>query len=192
MKNNPTSKKKPATFILTLDTEIAWGTFYWKGFNYYKYHFDNYRPLVRRFAAQLDEYKISATWAFVGHLFLDHCDGVHADVLRPKYEWFNGEDWHKYDPGTNLETDPYWYGSDILELVKSMKTPQEIGTHTFSHVHMADPACTPDIARSQVEKCIELGLEHDLNIRSLVFPCSGNQSNFTLYSITFWSKMPYI
>ncbi len=159
-----------ATFILTLDTELAWGTFYWKGYEYYKYHFDNYRRLVRRLIDQLEYYNISATWAFVGHLFLDKCDGIHADVLRPRYKWFNGDDWHKYDPGTDLDSDPYWYGADVLELVRSMNVQQEIGTHTFSHVHMADPECTPDIARSQIESCVKLGREHGLEIKSLVFP----------------------
>lgn len=157
-------------FLLTLDTEIAWGTFYWKGFVYYKKHFDNYRTLVRRFIGLLDKYEISATWAFVGHLMLDHCDGLHADVLRPRYSWFNYEDWHKYDPGSDISKDPHWYGSDILEWVRSMQTPQEIATHTFSHVHMADIECTAEIARSQVESCILLGQKHGLVIESLVFP----------------------
>lgn len=162
-----------AKFVLTLDTEIAWGTFYWRGFEYYRLHFDQFRPLVRRFIAQLETHEVSATWAFVGHLMLDHCDGEHRDVLRPRYSWFGGEDWHKYDPGTDLATDPYWYGADVLALVRGMRTPQEIGTHTFSHVHLSDPECTPEIARSQVESCVKLGAAQGIKIESLVFPRDG-------------------
>lgn len=159
-----------ARFVLSLDTEIAWGTFYWEGFHYYRRHFDDYRALITRFISLLERYEISATWAFVGHLFLHSCDGRHADVLRPRYGWFGGEDWHKYDPGTNWRTDPWWYAPDIVEAVVNMRTLQEIATHTFSHVVIGDPQCTPEIARSQVEACIRVAEPTGRRIESLVFP----------------------
>ena len=159
-----------ALFVLSLDTELAWGTFDKKGFITYKYHFDHYRLLINRLIELLERYSIKATWAFVGHLFLDQCTGIHQNVLSPKYHWFNNEDWHKYDPGTGLKRDPYWYGKDILDKVRSMKIKQEIGTHTFSHVIIGDKECTAKIAVSQIMNCIKLGAKLGFDIESLVFP----------------------
>lgn len=159
-----------AKFLYTLDTEIAWGIFYRKYFKDYYHHFDCYRPNVARLLKLMNMYSIKATWAFVGHLFLEKCDGIHEEILRPKYSWFNHEDWHKFDPGTNLENAPYWYGRDILDKVTNITPKQEIAAHTFSHVLMADKECTADIAKSQVKACIELGKELNVVIETLVFP----------------------
>ena len=41
----------------------------------------------------------------------------------------------------------------------AMKTPQEIGTHTFSHVFLNDPAVTPEIARAQIKASVERHLD---------------------------------
>lgn len=170
IRSAPAGAHGRARFVLSLDTEIAWGTFDKQGFVTYKYHLDNYRPLIDRLIRLLEQYSIKATWAFVGHLFLDKCDGLHQDVLTPKYSWFNNENWHKYDPGTDLEKDPYWYGKDILQKVLGMKTKQEIGTHTFSHVIIGDKECTAEIAKSQIMSCIKLGKQSGVEIKSLVFP----------------------
>ncbi len=159
-----------AKFLYTLDTEIAWGFFFRKYFKKYFYHFDHYRTNVDRLLNLMNLYSVKATWAFVGHLFLEECDGTHNDILRPRYSWFNYEDWHKCDPGTNLEKAPYWYGKDILDKVLNMKPAQEIAAHTFSHALLADKECTAEIAKSQVKACIDIGKELGLNIETLVFP----------------------
>jgi len=69
--------------------------------------------------------------------------------------------------------DPWWYAPDVLEWVRDMKTPQEIGTHTFSHVFLNDPAVTPEIARAQVKASIDVARDRGLTIESLVFPRDG-------------------
>lgn len=160
-------------FLLTLDTELAWGTFDRGGRTKYRALFEQTRPPIRRLLDLLDEYSIPATWAFVGHLLLDRCERekgtTHPEVLRPSYGWHPG-DWHALDPGTDLEGDPFWYGADILEWVRGRKVAHEIGTHTFSHVIMDDPACTREIAASQLAACRELHRSHGLELTSMVFP----------------------
>lgn len=160
------------TFVLSLDTEIAWGTFTWGGTDYYRRHFDSYRPNVHRFIDMLDGYGIPATWAFVGHLMLEECDGDHPEAPGPAYGSSNTP-WYAMDPGTNRATDPWWYAPDILERVLSMRTAQEIGTHTFSHVFLDDPAVTPEMARAQIAASIEVASKWGLQIESLVFPRDG-------------------
>jgi peptidoglycan/xylan/chitin deacetylase (PgdA/CDA1 family) len=160
------------TFVLSLDTEVAWGTFTWGGTEYYRRHFDGYRENVSRFIDMMDKYGIAATWAFVGHLMLDRCDGHHPEAPAPKFSWY-GREWYDHDPGTDAASAPWWYAPDVLERVLAMKTPQEIGTHTFSHVFLNDPEVTPAMARAQIEAAAAVGRKHGLFIESLVFPRDG-------------------
>jgi folate-dependent phosphoribosylglycinamide formyltransferase PurN len=161
-------------FLLTLDTEIAWGTFDVGGLERFSRHFRNYRRNVARLIQLMEKYEIRATWAFVGHLFLDSCEKIdgttHPEVLRPISARLGGKDWHCLDPGTDISTDPFWYGKDVLDKVLSMSPPQEIGTHTFSHVILGDAECTEEIAVSQVKSHLDLAESMGLRIHSLVFP----------------------
>ncbi|MCC7492974.1 MAG: polysaccharide deacetylase family protein [Fimbriimonadaceae bacterium] len=163
----------PAVFVLSLDTEIAWGTFDQPEFASYAPAFDQYRALIDRLLALLDRYQVPATWAFVGHLLLDRCQRAggttHPEVLRPNFAWYPG-DWHDHDPGTDLARDPWWYGTDILAKVRAATVDHEVGTHTFSHVVLGDPACDAATARSQLAACRELHQAHGLPFDSLVFP----------------------
>lgn len=159
-------------FVLSLDTEVAWGTFTWGGTKYYRSHFDSYRENVSRFIALMDSYAIPSTWAFVGHLMLDSCDGDHPEAPAPTFPWY-GRPWYDIDPGTNAKDDPWWYAPDVLEQVRTMRTPQEIGTHTFSHVFLNDPAVTPEMARAQIEASVNVAKARSLTIESLVFPRDG-------------------
>tara|TARA_R110002126_G_scaffold16044_12_gene64736 strand:- start:640 stop:1608 length:969 start_codon:yes stop_codon:yes gene_type:complete len=159
-------------FVLSLDTEIAWGTFTWGGTEFYRRHFDGYRQNVDRFIKLMDDYAIPSTWAFVGHLMLDGCDGNHPEAPAPDFPWY-GRPWYGIDPGTDCTTDPWWYAPDILEKVRAMNTPQEIGTHTFSHVFLNDPAVTPEMARAQIKASVDVARDRGLSIESLVFPRDG-------------------
>jgi peptidoglycan/xylan/chitin deacetylase (PgdA/CDA1 family) len=158
------------TFVLSLDTELAWGNCWNGSVQRYARHYDAYRDSVRSLVELLDDYQVPATWAFVGHLLLDACDGIHADVLRPDYRWFNGP-WLAWDPGTNRRADPWWYGRDLLDRVCRAKVSHEIATHTFSHIIVDDPGCSQVVFRSELAKCAALHSELGLPpLRSIVYP----------------------
>jgi peptidoglycan/xylan/chitin deacetylase (PgdA/CDA1 family) len=166
--------RRPGVFVLSLDVEIAWGTFDHGGLQRYAAHFNQERAIVKRLVELLNKYRISATWAFVGHLLLDHCyissGGVaHPDVLRPCYRWYP-HDWHHCDPGTDVHRDPWWYAPDMLETILRAQVDHEIGTHTFSHIVVDDPDCNREIFRSQLEACIEVHRRFGLCVHSLVYP----------------------
>lgn len=59
------------TFVLSLDTELAWGTFDLGGAKRYRRHFEVTRERIEKLLNILEQYNISATWAFVGHLLLE-------------------------------------------------------------------------------------------------------------------------
>jgi len=158
----------PGLFILSLDTEIAWGTYGEKALLSRRASFDQDRALIRRLLDLLDHYQIPATWAVVGHLFLDQCDG-HPDVLQPHYGWADQPD-SRRDPCTDIQRNPWYYGADIIAAIRGAKTTHEIGTHTFTHVMAGDPAVTPEIWVSQMKKIVELHAEHGLAVRSIVYP----------------------
>jgi len=136
------------TFILSLDTEIAWGTDA-PDLPRYTHCFDNYRPIVRRLIDLLDAYEIPATWAVVGHLLLPEGDSRAKKSLNP----------------------PGWYHApDVIEWIWGAKTRHEIGTHTFSHVYTYEPEITREVWEAELRECVNIHRERGLQIRSLVFP----------------------
>lgn len=167
-------------FILSLDFELAWGTFdLWDGPNSAeaKFTYERCRQtrknVLDEFLALFKTYDISATWGIVGHLFLDGCEAVagvkHHDIPRPDHEWFS-DDWYAYDPADHIDNHPAWYGRDLVEKIKRAKPTQEIGCHTFSHVIFGDAGCSEKVAEAEVEKCIALAQEMDIELKSFIFP----------------------
>jgi len=120
------------TFVLSLDTELAWGTMDREGFRTYRGHLERTRQNIESLLTLLGRYDIPATWAFVGHLLLDSCHreatgaDPHPDVLTARFPWFDYE-WHHHDPGSDRQSDPFWYGDHILELVREARPEHEVG-----------------------------------------------------------------
>ncbi|MGC9336219.1 MAG: hypothetical protein ACP5JJ_18920 [Anaerolineae bacterium] len=169
-------------FTISLDLELAWGAFDLWGGGTTKIPdslaaiFLHTREVVIDALLELfRQYQVPATWAVVGHLFLDHCEPVngvkHPDMPRPTHSWFKG-DWYARDPASTVEADPIWYGRDIVEKIMRTEPRQEVGCHSFSHVIFGDEGCSEKVAEAEVRKCVALA--HDLGIepKSFVFPRS--------------------
>lgn len=128
------NESRRGTFIISFDTELAWGT---RGRRDLIPDYERTREVIQRLLSMLDRYKISATWAVVGHLFLDHCERVngvaHPDVSRPSN---GGGDWFDADPCSSVSASPLWYGPDIVKQIQSCATKQEIGSHSFAHIRV--------------------------------------------------------
>ena len=163
------------TFVLSLDTELAWGTMDKGGFRTYRRHLERTRQNIESLLALLERYEIPATWAFVGHLLLDSCRretagaDPHPDVLTAQFPWYD-RPWHHHDPAGDRQSDPFWYGDDIFELVRKATPEHEVGCHTFSHLPLNDPAVSRDIAASQVRRCCELASDRGIQLESFVYP----------------------
>jgi peptidoglycan/xylan/chitin deacetylase (PgdA/CDA1 family) len=108
----------------------------------------NVRGCIDTLLNLFEQHKIPATWAVVGHLFLDHCekeDGIpHKDMPRSK------EDWYSSDPCTDIKRDPLYYGKDIVEKILSNRIEHEISYHSFSHVAFSE--CSKEVAEAEIKE----------------------------------------
>jgi peptidoglycan/xylan/chitin deacetylase (PgdA/CDA1 family) len=141
------------TFILSLDTEIAWGT----DADYlprYAYCFDNYPTILRRLIDLLDQYDIPTTWAVVGQLMLPATD-QRTENKQPA-NWYHA---------------PY-----IIDWIRAAKTSHEIGTHTFSHIYTDEPETTQAVWEADLANCLNLHQQFGLSLHSIVYP--RNQINY--------------
>lgn len=160
-------------FVLSLDMEMAWGFNHLPAWRRPTHQYKEVRRIVDRLLALMEQYEIAATWATVGHLFLEQCqceDGVkHPEIVPPEYSWLDRE-WLEPDPCTDWEHDPYYYGPDLIQRVMECKVPQEIGCHNFSHVIVGDPECSRETFESELAACERLATEKGITLKSFVYP----------------------
>jgi peptidoglycan/xylan/chitin deacetylase (PgdA/CDA1 family) len=157
-------------FTLSLDFELIWGTVDIAGVEGFQAAclFERAR-IVDDLLALLDEFEIPATWCVVGHLFLDRCDGEHADLKRPTHAWQRG-DWFEADPGGKEDGRSVFLGKSLVEKILSCPTKQEIGFHSFSHVIWGDPGCSREVAESEIRACVDAAAWTGTRPVSFVFP----------------------
>jgi len=162
----------PAWFVMSIDVEMSWGAVH-HGAPHDDRPYRHDREVVDDLLSLLDRYGIAATWAVVGHLFLDRCsklDGrLHPEIIRPGYEWLPG-DWYDLDPGSDVDTDPTWYGPELVDRIRSSATPQEIGSHSFGHIIVGDGGCSADAFRSDLEAARTVAAAVGVESRSFVYP----------------------
>lgn len=165
--------KKKGIFILSLDTELAWGQFDLGLTSNMKKYYEDTRECISRLLALLEKYNIQATFALVGHLMLDKCtiesNVKHPDIIRPNYSWYP-KDWFTEDPASEMTKNSIWYGQDILQKVLNATPKHEIGSHSFSHVIFGAKGCSYECAKSEIRKCVEVAKQQEINLKSFVFP----------------------
>lgn len=151
------------TFVLSLDTEIAWGTY--GDLQGRAAAFDAFPALVRRLIRQLDIYEIAATWAVVGHLLLG--EGEQTDVPQPHYSFATSNDSQRL-----ADRPPAWaYAPYLRDWLMNTRTPQDIGSHTFTHVLATDSGVDCDLFHAQLAATVALHERLGLPApRSLVYP----------------------
>jgi peptidoglycan/xylan/chitin deacetylase (PgdA/CDA1 family) len=161
-------------FTLSLDFELIWGTLEDHGPEAFRAACERERDeVVDRLLDLFVEFEVPATWCTLGHLFLDRCaprDGAkHPEIVAPQRS--SGEDWFEYDPCTDEQADPVYYGRSLLEKVLACPVPQEIGCHSFSHVLF--DRCSSATAASELAECVRLAEDAGIELRSFAFP--GNR-----------------
>jgi len=149
------------TVVLSVDAELGWG-----------FH-DQAEPPVDRLANAhrgwrtlidlCDTYHLNATWAVVGHLLLDDCDGRHSDHPTP-------DDWFDHERGPDCLSRGLRFGNGLIDELQNATIAHDIGLHTFSHVEFGAEETTREIARAEVATGLELARERGIEMRSFVFP----------------------
>jgi peptidoglycan/xylan/chitin deacetylase (PgdA/CDA1 family) len=126
-----------------------------------------------------DKYDVPITWATVGHLFLDSCfaeNGIkHSKLKRiPYFEnrfWkYQDGDWYDTDPCSDLQSNPAFYGSDIVRDILNRKVKHEIACHTFSHIDCSDDVCPVDVFDKEISECKTMAEQFGLSLQSFVHP----------------------
>lgn len=163
---------RSALFVVSIDLEMSWGSVH-HGRPHDDAPYRQERQIVADVLEIMDRYGISATWAVVGHLFLGACeqiDGVaHPEIRRPEYSWLNG-DWYDLDPTGSGADHPTWYGSDLVDLIRACRTPQEIGSHSFGHIIAGDPECSREAFSDDIAAAIDVANDQAVELRSFVYP----------------------
>lgn len=206
MECNISGIQEKGIFTISLDTELAWGAVDKpETLNANMKYYEKTREVIDRLLLIFRQYNISATWAVVGHLFLESCElnngKKHPENPRSSYPWYK-KDWFAADPCTSLEQDPFWYGSDIVDKILSCSVPQEIGCHSFSHVLFGDENTKRKTVKAELEVCQKLAGELGLQLKSFVFPRNMegyldelNEAGFTSFrgSAPLWyNSLPVI
>ena len=161
-------------FTISLDFELIWGTldlFGTDGFG--RDCLVEREQVIGRLLDLFTEFEVPATWCILGHLFLDHCEpqgGVrHPEIVRPRHKWFTN-DWFANDPCGTESTQPLFFGRKLVDMIRSCPVPQEIGSHSFSHVIFGDEGCSEQTASTELAACVKLADEIGLRLKSFAFP----------------------
>lgn len=159
---------KKGTLCISIDTELIWGRTHLKNIDEFTQRAKKDWKTIPAILKLLKKYQAPTTWALTGHMFLDHCDGIHKEIIRPNYSW-SESDWFKFDPGTNQSKNPEWYGKGLFQLIKQQKM-HEIGCHTYSHFVWGDPNFSAVSAETDIAAWTLLAKKNGVKSYSFVFP----------------------
>ncbi|MCD6283608.1 polysaccharide deacetylase family protein [bacterium] len=156
-------------FIVCFDFELAWGRFD-KVFDesYLSQVRLTRKEVVPSLLAVLERHNVPATWAVVGHLMLRECNGVHSELepYRPEH----CPDWFSRDEGGVDDGDSVWMCRDLVKQIAACPTPQELASHSFSHVDFSHPALSRKRAAQELELARDLISEFGQEMKTHIFP----------------------
>ena len=147
--------------VFSLDAELAWGfpDFADLPMDRVDASRDAWTWLVDLF----DEYDVPATWAVVGHLFLDDCDARHADVDAP-------DGWFAHETGALATRHDVRFAPDLVAAVRNADADHDIGSHSFVHVPFDHPGVTPELVDADLGRAVAVAGDQGLALESFVFP----------------------
>ena len=154
-------------FIISIDLELLWGRKKTELFNLIKRNEKELREKIDNLLQLFEKFDIPATWAIVGHLFLEQCDKktclTSTNIKKYKY----GREWY-IDPYTDLSHDPLFYGKDLIEKIISSSAKHEIGYHSFSHPNFSE--ISAGMAENEIKEAKKIEKEWNIKLKSFVFP----------------------
>lgn len=166
-----TTHLERAVMLVSIDTEMAWGAVH-RG-PPTRYHWPEERDVLRALLDIFDEHEVPATWATVGHLFLDGCEQVgghvHPEITRPDYAW-REHDWFHEDPCGPATEGSRWYAPDLVREILDRPTRHELASHGFSHLIVGDPGCSAEVFDSELVAARAAAEPYGVQLRSFVYP----------------------
>lgn len=148
-------------FLFSLDCELSWAEpnppdERWDALRSDPSHG---RDIYRKILDVFEKHEIPATWAFVGHLFLDEC--------TPESHCVNDRI-RSFDPYSNRADSPLYYGDDLVAMVRDNEIDHEIAGHSFSHTPFTE--LTAAEAREDLETLVDVAERNGYELSSFVFP----------------------
>ncbi|UWG47971.1 Peptidoglycan/xylan/chitin deacetylase, PgdA/CDA1 family [Halanaeroarchaeum sp. HSR-CO] len=147
--------------VISVDAELGWGfhDFAEPPMERIEAARDGWRSLVDLF----DRFSVPATWAVVGHLFWDDCDGVHPDHPASP-DWFSTErtEW--------ADRPDLRFGGTVLEALLGSDVDHDVGSHTFSHVVATEDWVSRQTFAADVEMGVEALERRGIPVQSFVYP----------------------
>jgi hypothetical protein len=167
------------TVVLSVDAELGWG------FHDFaappRDRMVNARRGWQTLLALCDEYRVPATWAVVGHLFLDECDGRHTDHPAPS-------GWFGHERGADRMARSLRFADGLIDRIRTADADHEIGLHTFSHVELGSAGTTARLADAELSAAVDAAREWGVDPRpqSFIFPRNnvGNLQALADHGIT--------
>ena len=147
--------------VVSIDAELGWG--HHDRPEPPRVRMENARDGWKNLLALCDAYRVPATWAIVGHLFLRDCDGRHVDHPTPS-------GWFARERGEWADRPELRFADGLVEATLDAAVDHEVGCHTFSHVPFATPEPSYSLARAELEASVDAAKRHDLEMDSFVFP----------------------
>lgn len=159
----------PGTLTISIDVEQTWG--YWPPPRRIIEGVLHEPVIIDRLLDLFARYDIRATWAIVGHLLLDACDRdcarIHPPVAFPPggiastVDGSNPRDRRDAAISRNM---------DIIERLRRAAPPQEIASHSFSHIRYDEQRTDPAAVKADIEKAKRVHELFKLPFQSFVFP----------------------
>lgn len=146
--------------VISLDAELGWGVHHEHPLPASRIR--NARSAWKALLRLFDEYEIPATWAVVGHLFLEDCDAGHTDHPAGSECCLEAPD--------GIPRGDTWFANGLIEEIVDADVDHELASHGFSHVHFAHERMNPSMAESECAAAAETLAPHSSEPRSFVFP----------------------
>jgi hypothetical protein len=99
---------------------------------------------------------------------LRECDGIHAELEPYRPQHFS--DWFSRDAGGEDDGNSAWMCRDVVERIAACSVPQELASHSFSHVDFSHPALSRRRAAQELELTRDLISEFGQEMKTHIFP----------------------
>lgn len=165
-------------FVISLDFELFWGVRDKRSLAEYRARLSEVPRVIKGLLGLFEKYRIHATWATVGALFLNSSEGFREQCpeLLPGYE---DENLCPYQYARNAEClEAEFHFAPRWIRVIADRHGQEVGTHTYSHFYCLEQGVTRESFVADISKAASVALEFGLPVRSLVFPRNQWREDF--------------
>lgn len=153
------------TFLLSLDTEFAWGDADFPKKRYAEGQ-KKERELTLRLLQLLQKYQIPATFAVVGALYHEETE---TNSLPEKTQQFLQRNWpNRFYVEAFCTKD--FHAPELMEILEKDSLGHDLGSHSYTHIIFTTPECTPEIATWEFQEARKIAQKRGYASVSFVFP----------------------